>query len=242
MLIRNAPRPKAAEASTMPVDSQAPSCRAAARRHPLRLRRRTGPPSPRPGGGRDRDGHVPEPRRRRVGIRRVGAGNCWLDPGSSVRRSRSRVVSMLSGWWISVERLDGVVVALDEHGERRHLRRVVRVEHHLPDPAVRGLEVRRVQALVDASGPCPNRRCRRCSPCPGRLSYAMSSTRTNWNTLLMSLQYSRTHCGPSMPTGVAERRSVCQLPCRSAAAGSPCRPPSAPSRPGCGRWRCPSAP
>ena len=28
----------------------------------------------------------------------------------------------------------------------------------------------------------------------------------------MSLQYSRTHCGPSMPTGVVERRSVCQLP------------------------------
>ena len=47
---------------------------------------------------------------------------------------------------------------------------------------------------------------------PGRLSYAMSSIRTNWNTLLMSLQYSRTHCGPSIPTGVVERRSVCQLP------------------------------
>ncbi len=47
---------------------------------------------------------------------------------------------------------------------------------------------------------------------PGRLSYAMSSTRTNWKTLLRSLQYSSTHWGPSMPSGHGRRRSVCQLP------------------------------
>ena len=43
---------------------------------------------------------------------------------------------------------------------------------------------------------------------PGRLSYAMSSTRTKSKTLLSWLQYSSTHWGPSMPSriGVAEVR------------------------------------
>ena len=47
---------------------------------------------------------------------------------------------------------------------------------------------------------------------PGRLSYAMSSTRTNSNTLFWTAQYWSTHCGPSIPVGVGIRRSRCQLP------------------------------
>ena len=55
---------------------------------------------------------------------------------------------------------------------------------------------------------------------PGRLSYAMSSTRTNWKTWLRWLQYSSTHWGPSIATGPgAEVRSASSRPLGGA--GSP---------------------
>ncbi len=135
-------------------------------------------------------------------------GNCWLEPGSSVRRIPSASTRCCPAG-----------------GSRR------RVWTALSSPSTMTVSevttvgssgsstMRQTRPFVDRSsavswapwraGRGPSRRCRRRSPCrvacrrrcprPGR-----TGTRRS-----MSLQYSRTHCGPSVPSAGIERGSSC---------------------------------
>src|SRR5688572_17611615 len=98
-LIRYAPGPKAAEASTIPVDSHAPRLPAG------RPSTSVGPPSA-DWSTFTTTWDVPEngtyQSRAVVALgSREPTGNCWLDPGSSVNRRPLTVDSILSGWWTS---------------------------------------------------------------------------------------------------------------------------------------------
>ena len=132
--------------------------------------------------------------------RRPSGGNCWLEPGSSVIRRlfarRLDVVRLVD----LVHALDRGVVALDQDRERRHLRRVVLVEHELPDAAVRRARTRLPPAPVACRVRC--RRRRRRSACPAACRRRCPRPATNWKTFCawVSPQCSSTHCGPSMPS------------------------------------------
>ena len=154
MAIRNASGPRPSTRRRCRSTPRRPSSRAPCRRH-LRLLGRPGTdrPWPRP---------ACPPRRRAARARaapswRSGpppppAGNCWLEPGSSVTRIPFVVDSRLSGWWISSGVLTGLSSPSTNTRQRRHLRRVVLVEHHLPDAPVRGPEGG-VQALSRCAAP-----------------------------------------------------------------------------------------
>src|SRR6266545_1847426 len=104
-LIRNAPAPNAAEASTIPVVSHAPQLPSA--------RPSTSVPSPSAvwsilttTSGEPENGTYQSRAVVALGSVEFG-GNCWLDPGSSATKRPVCVVSTLSGWWISFRVLTG---------------------------------------------------------------------------------------------------------------------------------------
>ena len=144
--MRNAPGPKTFEASTMPLDSHAPS----------RPRFAFASTSSRALVGRlastfAATRFVPPARsccqsRAVVALASVGV-NCWLEPGSSVSGGSARSTRCCRAGDL-VRRLHRRVVALDQDREARHLGRVARVEHELPDTPVRRRERVHARALA----------------------------------------------------------------------------------------------
>ncbi len=237
-LSRNAPRPKAAEASTMPVDLPgALVARGAAvdvggpavgrlvdAEHDL---------------GRPVERHVPEPRRggirRRVTDRELLARAGILGQQETLSRRLDVVRLVHLG-----EGLHRVVVALDEHRQRLDLLRVLAVEHHLPHAAVRRPEVR-VEGL--GVGPAATR-------VDDVDDVLVAPPLVVGDVLDADELEDVVRCRSSTRAPTADRRCRAawssedrSASCRSTAApGSPCRQPSAPNRRPCDRSRCPSAP
>ena len=117
-------RPKAADASTMPLDSQAPQV--AGRRGGIDIGRAL------VGDWSTLSATEATPvARLYCHSARSSRPDRWTDRELLARarvlgdNSALAVDSMLSGWWISVRRLDRRVVALDEDRQRGHLLRVV---------------------------------------------------------------------------------------------------------------------
>src|ERR671911_2226391 len=202
--MRYAPGPKIDEASTMPLDSHAPQLPG------VRSSTSVGPASAdcstfaTTAGAPENGTHQS---RAVVALGSVDpAGNCWLLPGSSVTNRPFGVDSRLSGWWISLSVCTGLSspswniesesTCVASFGSSTIFQMRPLVER----PACGDPVVPRPESMTYTT-----------FPMPGRLSYAMSSTRTNSKTLFSTAQYWRTHCGPSMPIAGA-RRSRCQLP------------------------------